>query len=293
MFGIGKRKMFAVTAALVAAACATSRNSAFGFVAELTDNNSTLSYNTVDNAASWVVDGVDQFGGSPAGGDSLQYFNGTSFVPLSGLTVVTPPSFSGNLGSVTLGGTLDGDNFTVGIQAILVGGKPGSGVSGINETISVNDLGPAAAAGVQRAISVGNPVDFIISDTFDANLNATPNNDTLTLSPSGSPFTAVQTDPAGVKLTYVTTPTPTSFALINNGSSSSTVGPETGNEAFNFVWDLSLTPGDTGIISNAITLSGADTSVPAVPLPNPAASSLATLTGLGIIGIIRRRRATV
>ena len=49
----------------------------------------------------------------------------------------------------------------------------------------------------QQASPIDTPVDFFISDTFDANLNATPNNDTLTLSPSGTPNEAVQTDPAG------------------------------------------------------------------------------------------------
>jgi hypothetical protein len=293
MFGIGKKKIFAVAAALGMVAFTTSRNSAFGFVGSLTDNNSTLSYSSATNATSWVVDGVDQFGGSPAGGDLLQYFNGTSYAPLSDLTVVTPPVLSGNVGSVTLGGTLDGDNFTVAIKAILVGGSAGSGVSAIDETITVNNLGPATAAAVQQASVIDAPVDFFISDTFDANLNATPNNDTLTLSPSGSPNKAVQTDPAGVKLTYTTTPTPSAFALINNGSSSATVGPETGNEAFQFIWDLDLAPGDTGIISNTISLSGANTSAPAVPLPNSAGSALATLVGLGIVGVIRRRLMVV
>jgi hypothetical protein len=293
MFGIGKKKIFAVAAALGMVAFTTSRNSAFGFVGSLTDNNSTLSYSSATNATSWVVDGVDQFGGSPAGGDLLQYFNGTSYAPLSDLTVVTPPVLSGNVGSVTLGGTLDGDNFTVAIKAILVGGSAGSGVSAIDETITVNNLGPATTPVPSPAPPPAVPVDFFISDTFDANLNATPNNDTLTLSPSGSPNKAVQTDPAGVKLTYTTTPTPSSFELINNGSSSATVGPETGNEAFQFIWDLDLAPGDTGIISNTISLSGADTSAPAVPLPNSAGSALATLAGLGIVGIIRRKLAAV
>jgi hypothetical protein len=293
MFGIAKKKMLIVAAALGMAAFTTSRNSAFGFVGSLTDNNSTLSYSSATNATSWVVDGVDQFGGSPAGGDLLQYFNGTSYAPLSDLTVVTPPVLSGNIGSVTLGGTLDGDNFTVAIKAILIGGNAGSGVSAINETITVSNLGPVPVPVGQQASPIDTPVDFFISDTFDANLNATPNNDTLTLSPSGTPNEALQTDPAGVKLTYVTTPTPSAFELINNGTSSATVGPETGNEAFQFIWDLDLAPGDTGIISNTISLSGANTSVPGVPLPNAAGSAIATLAGLGIVGMIRRKHAAV
>jgi hypothetical protein len=291
MLNIAKRKMIVAALALGAAMLSTSGNKAWAASSMLSDNNSTLSYSTVTDAISWTVDGVNEFGGTPAGGDLLQYYNGSSFVPLSSLNVVSS-SLTGNVGTATLSGTLDGDNFTVALQVILSGGNAGSGASGISEQITVNNLGPAASTTVKPAAVAGNPVDFMISDTFDANLNATPSNDTLTLSPSGAPNKAVQTDPTGVKLTYSTTPTPSQFAIINNGSSSSATGPQTGNEAFNFVWDLSLAPGDTGIISNAISLSGQGSStVVGVPLPSAAWSALATLTGLGVLGIVRRKRA--
>ena len=299
MFGLTKKKTMYTALALATAAVSTSRNKAWGLVETISSNNSSLSYSSISNAISWDVDGVNEFGGTPAGGDLLQYWNGTSYAPLSDLTVENY-SVSGNVASATLGGQLDGDNFTVAVQVILTGGNTGSGASGITEQITVNNLGPAATLNPipdtnvnTPAIAVGSGVNFFISDTFDANLNATPNNDTLTLSPSGTPNTAVQTDPAGVKLTYATTPTPSTFALINNGSSSATVGPETGNEAFNFIWDLDLAPGDTGIISNTISLSGQSTPVVGIPHPNSAKSALATLAGLGIIGIIRRKRAAV
>jgi len=293
MLSIAKRKMIVAALALGAATLSTSGNKAWAAPStSLSDNNSTLSYSTVTDAISWTVDGVNEFGGTPAGGDLLQYFNGSAFVPLSNLNVVSS-SLTGNVGTATLSGTLDGDNFTVALQVILSGGNAGSGASGISEQITVNNLGPAADAdAVKSAAVAGNPVDFMISDTFDANLNATPTNDTLTLSPSGAPNKAVQTDPTGVKLTYSTTPTPSQFAIINNGSSSSATGPQTGNEAFNFVWNLSLAPDDTGIISNAISLSGQGSStVVGVPLPNAAWSALATLAGLGVLGIVRRKRA--
>jgi hypothetical protein len=283
--------MIVAALALGAAMLSTSGNKAWAASSMLSDNNSTLTYSTVTDAISWTVDGVNEFGGTPAGGDLLQYYNGSSFVPLSNLNVVSS-ALTGNVGTATLSGTLDGDNFTVALQVILSGGNAGSGASGISEQITVNNLGPAASTTVKPAAVAGNPVDFMISDTFDANLNATPSNDTLTLSPSGAPNKAVQTDPTGVKLTYSTTPTPSQFAIINNGSSSSATGPQTGNEAFNFVWDLSLAPGDTGIISNAISLSGQGSStVVGVPLPSAAWSALATLTGLGVLGIVRRKRA--
>ena len=186
MFGIAKKKMLTVAAALGAAAFSASQNNARGAAATLTSNNSSLSFSSFGAATNWVVDGTDQFGGTPAGGDLIQYFNGSTYAPLTDLNLQTS-NVTGNIGSATFGGILDGDDFTIGVKVILVGGSAGSGVSAINETITVNNLGPAPTPGVQQAIVIDSPVNFIISDTFDANLNATPNNDTLTLSPSGSP----------------------------------------------------------------------------------------------------------
>jgi hypothetical protein len=274
----------------VAAALSMSGKAAFALTPQLTDGNSSITFNPTTSAVSWIVDGVDQYGGSPAGSNTLEYFNGTSFVPLLGLTVESS-SLSGNIGSATFGGTLGNDNFTITVKAILTGGAAGSGASGINETITVNNLGPTTTDTVSPAVPTGT-VDFIIRNTVDANLNATPNDDTLTLSPSGAPNTAVQTDPTGVKLTYSSTPTPSQFALIDGGSSSTNLGPATGNEAFQFNWDLSLASGDTGIISITQALSG-PTQMSSVAAPNSAWSALVALAGLGIFSGIRRMRRAI
>jgi len=292
MPGIAKNKLSLMALALAAATCLGSQKSAFAITPVLTSGNSSLTFDVPSSTASWIVDGVDQFGGSPAGNDTLSYYNGTDFVPIVSLPV-TSSSVAGNIGSATFSTTLDGDNFTITIKAILTGGATGSGASGINETIAVNNLGPSQTPSIQPAIAtVGGPVDFIVQDDFDANVNATPANDTLTFSPAGAVNTATQTDPTGVKLTYVTTPTPTGVDGSPDSGASTT--PMTGNEAFIFTWGLSLAPDDTGIISNTITLSGPGTPpVQGVPLPNSAAATLATLGGLGIITVLRRKWANM
>jgi hypothetical protein len=284
MFGISKRKMFALAAAIGTAGWMVS-GTAHAATATLTSNNSSLTFNSVGDSVNWVVDGTDEFGGTPAGSDVIDFYNGTDLEPLTDLTLQSH-SVSANIASGTFTGTLGNDNFSITVQVILNGGSAGSGASGINETITVNNLGPTIVPPVPDPL----PIDFIITDTFDANLNATPNNDTLTLSPAGLPTTAVQTDPTGVKLTYTTATTPHAFEFLNNGSGGTTLGPETGNEAFEFVWELALPAGDTGIISNTISLSGQGSTAAGVPLPNSAGMALATLTGLGAVAIIRRKR---
>jgi hypothetical protein len=285
-----KRLTLSLGIALMAAMFSTSRNAAWA-LNSITSNNSTLTFNTSDPAnpyiTNWVVDGTDQFGGTPAGGDTLSYFNGSAFAPINGLTLEGTPTFTANVANVTYAVTYEGFTFTINVQNILSGGSTGSGASGVTETITVTNVGETA--GVNQPAAVG-PVTFTIQDQVDANLNATPNDDTLTLGPSGTVNQAVQTDPAGVKLTYTTTPVPNQYFLVNGGTPTVALGPETGNEAFIFDWDLSLSPGDTGIISITEALSGAATSVPGVPLPSSAASAMVGLAGLGAIGLIQRKR---
>jgi hypothetical protein len=288
MFGISGKKLIVAGALVAAGSLFGTGNAARAATYSITSGDSTISYNSDLQAVSWLVNGVNEFGGSPAGGDVLSIYNGTDFVPLAddGLTLVSD-SFTKNIASATLSGNYEGDNFTITFKGILTGGAKGSGTAGLAETITVNNLGPSAPDGDNEG-----PVDFIIQDSFDANLNATPANDTLKFSPSGSPNTATQTDPTGVKLTYVSTPTPT--LIDGTADSSVSTASVTGNEAFAFTWDLSLDPGDTGIISNSITISGQGSgAVASVPLPSSAGAALATLGGLGAVALLRRKYAAV
>jgi len=292
MFGISGKKLIVAGALVAAGSLFGSGNAARAATYSITSGDSTISYNSNLQAVSWLVNGVNEFGGSPVGGDVLSIYNGTDFVPIAddGLTLVSD-SFTKNIASATLSGTYEGDNFTITFKGILTGGAKGSGTAGLAETITVNNLGPSVTPGVSPAV-VASPVDFIIQDSFDANLNATPSNDTLKFSPSGAPNTATQTDPTGVKLTYVSTPTPT--LIDGTADSSVSTASATGNEAFAFTWDLSLDPGDTGIISNAITISGqGGGAVASVPLPSSAGAALATLAGLGAVALLRRKFAAI
>jgi hypothetical protein len=252
----------------------------------ITDGNSTVTFNPVDATApyivQWNISGTDQLGA----GDKLTVSNGSGMAPIQTLSE-SSQNFSNGVGSANYSETINGDQFQINVLNILTGGSAGSVSSGMTETIKVSNLGPAPLNEVQFASIVDSPVDFKVAETFDADLAGTPNDDTLTLSPSGAPDTAEQTDPTGVKFTYASTPTPTQFASITNGSSSSNLGPATGNESFMFGWDLSLAPGDTGFISITESFNG----TPVASVPAPAASSAAALlAGLGTIAIVRRVR---
>jgi len=283
MFGIAKKKLVVAAVALGAATFCSSRNAAWAITPQtLTDGNSSITFDPATaSGVAWNVDGVNEFGGTPAGGDTITYQSDSSaFASLLGLTVDSY-NVSGNIGTAQLSGTVGGDNFTLVIKEILTGGSKGSGASAIAETITVNNLGSS-------------PLDFVLHDQFNANLNATPNNDTLTLSPSISPNTATQTDPTGVKLTYSSTPTPNLHELIGSTIDQVGVGPQTGDEQFQFEWVLDIAPGDTGIISNAISLSGQGSgTTTTVAAPNSALTALVALTGLGVYGLIRKSRRAI
>ena len=292
MFGVSNRKMFALAAVFGGAAFLVS-GAARAASVSISSNNSSLTFSSVGAVTHWVVDGVDEFGGSPAGGETIDFVDSDdNTVPLTNLTLQSS-SVTGNTAQGTFTGMVSGANFSINVKDVLNGGSPGSGDSTIQETIKVTDLGVPP-------IPANPPLDFLeLNETFDANLNATPNDDTLTLNaPSivgvGS-TQAVQTDPAGVKLTWTTAFDTSGFDLISNGVSSSTnLGPSTGNEAFEPDWILSALPGNTLTISNTISLTGpGGSNAAAVPLPNSAAMSLATLAGLGAVAIVRRKKTIV
>jgi hypothetical protein len=297
MYGLGKKKTLMLSALVGAAALTLAQNSASA-LSFITAGNSTLIFNPSGGSntpyiSNWDVGTKDEYGGTPAGGDYLQYYNGTSFVGLNTLPVQSS-SFNGFVANVTYDTTLDGDNFTINVQDVLLGGSAKSGKSGINETITINNLGPVNIPEVQtEAVAINPPVTFDLLDLDDLNLNGTPNNDTIKLKPAGSENTAIQTDPKGVKFTYTATPTPTTGIIAGVLGD----GPVKGNNPFEFTWDFSMSPGDTEIVSIAETLDAAKEAktppVESVPLPKSASSALATLAGLGAIALVRRKNAAV
>ena len=286
---VQRKSVFALAAGILAAGVLPVNIIQSGaHAASISSGNSSLTINPSSSSApyisQWLIDGVDQFGGTPVGGDNIQFNNGTSFVGVNSLNLQSS-NFTGPVGLATYTGVFEGYNFSISIQDTLAGGAPGSGTASINESITVKNLGVVTA--VQTNI-VATPT-FTIQDVVDYNVNGTAPNDTLTLSPSPTPNTAVQTDPTGAQVTYISTP-PTTWELISNGSSSMTLGPETGNEAFLFNWQLPVAPGNTSIISITETASGINTPPTSIPLPSAAWECLSTLGGLGVFGIVKRVR---
>jgi hypothetical protein len=262
---------------IVAAALAGGTILAAGArAASISDGNSTVTINPSSNPfiSQWIVDGVDQYGGSPSGGEGLFFDvnNSSSFTTPEELTV-TNSSFSDGVASVSYQGT----GYTITVKEILTGGNSGSGVSAINEAVVVNNTGASAL-----------PFDF--TDNVNLNLNATPNDDSLSLTSN----TADQTDPQGTKAEFTYIPTASSVAASTNGGA----GPFTdislpatfssGDVAFDYNLSTTIAGGDSAIFSINETVSGAGSS--SVPAPNAAASSLVAMLGLGIYAGVRRMR---
>ncbi len=281
---------------IVAAAFAAGTILASGAgAASISDNNSTMTINPSGSTnpfiSQWIVDGVDQYGGSPAGGENLRFAIGSPGLveQLNSLTVASS-SFGSGIASITY----QGSGFTVSVNEILSGGNSGSGASGISETIEVSNTQtpPPVIEGVTASPADGSAtLVFSLLDNVNLNVNGTPGNDTLTLSPGSGTNTANQTDPSGAKVNFTVTPTPNLFEIIDatTGTPTSGLGPVTGDEAFAVQWNMSIAAGDSEIVSINETLSGGSTGS-VVPLPNSAAATLAMLAGLGIIAIVRRMR---
>lgn len=285
--------------ALVVAAAALAAGSIFACgarAASISDGNSTVTINPSGSTnpfiSQWVVDGVDQYGGSPAGGENLRFVIGSPGLveQLNSLSVVSS-TFANGIASITY----QGSGFTVAVKEILTGGNPGSGASAINEAITVSNTQSPMPV-LQNSLLDGSTLVFSLLDYVNLNVNGTPGNNTLTLGPSIGTNTATQTVPSGAQVNFTATPTPDVFKTVDatTGTPGGSLGPVTGDEAFSADWSMSLAPGDSEIVSINETLTGGGSSSSSVPLPNSATSVLATFAGFGAVGMIRRaRRARV
>jgi len=258
--------------------------------ATLSNKNSDLTINTGGPGAfitSWTVDGVDQYGGSPAGSEDFQIATrGGSLGELNLLTLTTPPDPT-LLSLGLFSATYSGAGYTVNVQETLHGGNSGSGASALSEVITINNTEVATDDSTVNSIVVA-PLSFRLVQLSNLNVDATPGNDTLALSPS-QPNTANQTDPLGTVVNVSVNPTPNEFTGGTVGSQSASTGPFVGDTAFSFEWDGTIDAGNSYQVSINETVQGA-TSGAAVPLPSSAKSALAMLGGLAVIGIVRRMR---
>jgi hypothetical protein len=278
-------------------------SSAFAATDTLTSGNSSLVYNLNSQTGnnSWVVDSVDQFGGSPAG---EQWFwvslNGAAPTSLDNWNLISNITPTANTMTAVYASPVAAavensinpdvlvEPETITITTVLSGGSTGSGASAINTTVTFQN-------------NTDSTVNASVYDYVDANINATPANDTLTL--GGSMNEANQSDPAGEDFDFSSTganhtqvATDGSILTELNGGSPFTLSdnytsPITGNTSFAFEYDGSFTAGDSGQLSINETLNKTGGSM--VPMPSAAASALSVLAGLGMIGIFRRARQAI
>jgi len=249
----------AIFAANVSAATISNGNSSVTL-------NPTAVSNAVPFISQWIVDGVDQYGGSPAGGESLGFYLGSN----PEVSINTLPVLSSSFGSGVASVSYQGTGFTIAVTDVLTGGNSGSGSSAIGESVVVNNTS-------------GSPLAFSLADFVNLNVDATPADDTLTLGSNS----ATQTDPLGTSVNFSVTPAPVIQASSTNGGNTYLeTGPTVvhGDVAFAFLWGSgsgadTIDAGGTAIYSinetaTGVTSGGATSSV---PLPNSAGAALATL----------------
>ncbi|MGA2440616.1 MAG: hypothetical protein ABSH08_06640 [Tepidisphaeraceae bacterium] len=292
MLRIAKTRSFC---SLCIAAAIWAAGPMFGSTAQaaaISNNNSDLTINTSGSnplITSWTVDGVDQYGGSPAGSEDFQISTGGgSLVELNSLSLTS--SFVSPPGVGLFSATYTGAGYTVTVKDTLTGGNNGSGASALSEVITINNVEPIPVGTVTNLDGIAiSPLTFRLVQLSNLNVDATAGNDTLTLSPS-QPNTANQTDPLGTVVNVSVTPTPTAFTGGTVGSQSASTGPFVGDGSFTFEWDGTIDPGNSYQMSINETVQGATSGTAAVPLPSSAKSALTMLAGLAVIGIVRRMR---
>ncbi|MGD0766912.1 MAG: hypothetical protein ABSB42_01685 [Tepidisphaeraceae bacterium] len=294
MLRIAKTRSFC---GLYVAAAIWAAGPMFGSTAQaatISNGNSDLIINTSGSnpfITSWTVDGVDQYGGSPAGSEDFQISTGGgSLVELNSLSLTS--SFVSPPGLGLFSATYTGEGYTVTVKDTLTGGNSGSGASALSEVITINNTEAVPAdTNVNSAIELS-PLTFRLVQVSNLTLDATAGNDALTLSPS-QPNTANQTNPLGTVANVSVTPTPTSFTGGTVGSQSASTGPFFGNDSFSFEWDGTIDAGNSYQVSINETVQGATAGTAAVPLPSSAKSALTMLAGLAVIGIVRRMRRAI
>lgn len=235
----------------------------------LSDNNSSLTVNPSSQSgiSNWTVDGMNYL--------AQQWFwyrldsgaqSSINTLTLTGDTVT---------GGDTLALSYNGAGFTLGVNLLLQGGTPGSGLSTLNETIVINNT-----SGTNLPISLYQYSQFQLGGVQN-----------ITLSPelgkyvdayqTGNGINVSETDVApgadeGEANTY-----PNTLNSLNSGSkyvlnnNSSITGA---NVTWAFEWDRNLASGGSLSISKTISLT----------VPEPSAIAIMSLS-LGFWALRRRR----
>ena len=275
----GRRlRMVLSTGALILGPLAIARG------ATLQSGGSTLLVNP-DSAVmnySWLVDGMDQFGGSPKGQESF-FFSVGDAGPQS-LSALTHNVIYNSGGVLTVGYTDPGE-FTLVLSDNLAGGSTNAALT---ELLSFNNTSGAT-------------LNLHVFQYANFNADGAGNDNTLSL--SGLPTnTADQTDTMGDHVN-VAADSPDEYQIANDSSvymkvtaptfeplSDNSTGPITGNTSFGFEWDPAIGVGGSYQISITESVSA---QCHAVPLPGAGYGALATLGGIAGIAAIRRARRLI
>jgi hypothetical protein len=253
--------------------------------ATLQDGDSTLQVNPDSSVMnySWLVDGVDVYGGSPAGQESFFFSLGNAAPqPLSALTHIVVYNSDGLL---TVKYTDPGE-FSILLSDVLSGGTPGSGNAALTELLSIDNKSGAALD-----LHILQFVDFNAAEAdnnYTLSLSSSPTNVTDQIDTLGDHFNVAVDIPdeyqiANDSSVYMKMSSPT-FVPLNDNST----GPMSGATNFAFEWDPNLSWNGTDQISITESVQNR-----VVPLPTAAWAALSTLAGIAAVAGVRRLRAHI
>lgn len=264
----------------IASALAVSVLQSPAQIVTLTDNNSVARINTASSAGmfDWIVDGSDQlaqqwfwFRVGAAGGEA-------PINTISAPSIVTPTARN-------LSTTYNNPGaYSVKVDYQLNGATPGSGTSGMNESVTI--LNQSAS-----------PLSFHFYQYTDFDLVGGPNSVQLSKNNfTGLYSTADQVAPGITFQESLVTPGanhgeatlfPATLNSLNDGNPTTltdvnTAGP--GDTAYAFEWDLTIAANSSFVINKSLSLQ-------LTPVPEPSALALISV---GLAGLaLRKRRSSV
>jgi hypothetical protein len=244
----------------------------------ISDGNSTASVDTSSQSGmfNWTVDGISSlfqqwfwYRVGPTSGESS----------IDTLTEITAGTSNGNLDPAheRLNVLYAGAGFTIGVDFLMAGGSPGSGVADIAEIIRIQNTSNQALD-----FHFFQYVDFDLGGTASGDTGERVNANTMLQyegSASVSETVAVPTPSHYEVATY-----PTILLSLTDGSPTTladAAGPVSGDVSWAFQWDFTLVPGGTYIISKDKHLI----------VPEPSTCVLMMLSGLGLVALLRKRGA--
>lgn len=244
----------------------------------IADGNSVASVDTSSQSGmfNWTVDGVSSlfqqwfwYRVGPTGGESS----------IDTLTEISAGTSNGNLdpSHERLNVLYAGAGFTIGLDFILAGGAPGSGVADIAEIIRIQNT-----SGQPLAFHFFQYVDFDLGGTAGGDTAERVNANTMLQYEGG--MSVSETVAVPTPSHYEVATWPTILASLNDGSPTTladAAGPVSGDVSWAFQWDFTLAPGGTYIISKDKHLI----------VPEPSTCLLLALSGLGLATVLRRRGA--